>query len=98
MIVHEDTFDTELKLLLETIYLRFHYDFRHPAPAFLKRWLSQAMRRFGCQTLLGPHEPGVFRELLSFLTIMVSEMFRASVFYRALREKVILYLGTFCAR
>jgi chemotaxis protein methyltransferase CheR len=98
--VHEDTFDTELKLLLEAIYLKFHYDFRHYAPASLKRRLSQAMRRFGCRTLSGLqerilHEPGVFPELLSFLTIMVSEMFRDPAFYRALREKVAPFLQTY---
>ena len=58
------------------------------------------MRRFGCQTLSGLqerilHEPGVFPELLSFLTIMVSEMFRDPAFYRALREKVVPFLQTY---
>lgn len=98
--MHDDTFDTELKLILEAIYLRFHYDFRHYSPASLKRRLSQAMQRFGCRSLSGLqerilHEPGVFPELLSFLTIIVSEMFRDPAFYLALREKVVPFLQTY---
>ncbi|MGX2041811.1 CheR family methyltransferase [Methylocaldum sp. MU1018] len=98
--MHDDTFETELKLLLEAIYLRFHYDFRHYAPASLKRRFDLAMSRFGCRSLSGLqervlHDAGVFPELLSFLTIMVSEMFRDPAFYRALREKVAPFLQTY---
>jgi len=98
--LHDDTFETELKLLLEAIYLRFHYDFRHYAPASLRRRLSLAMSRFGCRSLSGLqeqilHDAGVFPELLSFLTIIVSEMFRDPDFYRALREKVVPLLQTY---
>lgn len=98
--MHDDTFETEIKLLLEAIYLRFHYDFRHYAPASMERRLSLAMRRFGCRSLSGLqervlHEAGVFPELLSFLTIVVSDMFRDPGFYRALREKVVPFLQTY---
>jgi chemotaxis protein methyltransferase CheR len=98
--VHDDTFDIELKLLLEAIYLRFHYDFRHYSAASLKRRLSLAMRRLGCESLSGLqerilHDAGTFPKLLSFLTIMVSEMFRDPAFYRALREKVVPFLQTY---
>jgi chemotaxis protein methyltransferase CheR len=98
--VHDDTFEIELRLLLEAIYFKYHYDFRQYAAASLKRRLSLAMGHLGCRTLSGLqerilHEPGVFRELLSFLTITVSEMFRDPSFYRALREKVVPFLQTY---
>ncbi|HYE36422.1 CheR family methyltransferase [Methylocaldum sp.] len=98
--MHDGSFEIELKLLLEAIYLRFHYDFRQYATASLKRRLSQAMDRFGCRSLSGLqervlHEAKVFPELLSFLTITVSEMFRDPSFYRALREKVVPFLQTY---
>lgn len=98
--MHDATFDIELKLLLEAIYLRYHYDFRQYAPASLKRRLAEIMRRFDCRSLSGPqerllHEADVFRELLSFLTITVSEMFRDPSYYRTLRERVVPFLQTY---
>lgn len=98
--MHDDTLEIELKLLLEAIYLRYHYDFRQYATASLKRRLGQAMSRFGCRSLSELqerilHEDEVFRELLSFLTVTVSEMFRDPSFYRALREKVVPFLQTY---
>lgn len=93
-------FDIELKVLLEAIVLRYHHDFRRYATASLKRRLSQALPRLGCQTLSGLQEkvlrePEVFRQLLSFLTIQVSEMFRDPAFFQALREQVVPILQTY---
>ncbi len=74
-------FDIELQLLIDAIYLKYHYDFRGYATASLKRRLRTAMTRFDCQTLSQLqdrvlHETGVFPTLLDFLTVQVSEMFR----------------------
>jgi chemotaxis protein methyltransferase CheR len=96
----DDTFEIELRLLLEAIYLRYHYDFRHYAAASLKRRLAQAMSRLGCRSLSELqerilHENGAFGELLPFLTVTVSEMFRDPSFFGALREKVVPFLGTY---
>ena len=93
-------FDIELPLLLEAIYARYQYDFRHYATASLKRRLSQAIQHFGVRSLSGLQErvlrePEVFHELLSYLTIQVSEMFRDPGFFRALREQVIPVLQTY---
>ncbi len=44
-------FDIELRLLIDAIYLKYHYDFRGYAMASLKRRLRAAMSHFGCQTL-----------------------------------------------
>ena len=93
-------FDIELQLLIEAIYLKYHYDFRAYAPASLKRRLKTAMGRFGCATLSQLqdkvlHEPMLFPVLLDFLTVPVSEMFRDPPYFRALREKVVPLLRTY---
>jgi chemotaxis protein methyltransferase CheR len=93
-------FDIELALLLEAVYLRYHYDFRGYAPASLKRRLAQAMQRAGCQSLSQLQdrllrEPTLFPMLLDFLTVQVSEMFRDPGYFRALREQVVPLLRTY---
>ena len=93
-------FDIELPLLLEAVYLKYHYDFRGYAAASLKRRLTQAMERFSCTTLSQLqdrllHEPALFPALLDFLTVQVSEMFRDPAYFRALREKVVPLLRTY---
>lgn len=93
-------FDIELPLLLEAVYLKYHYDFRGYAAASLKRRLTQAMERFDCDTLSQLqdrmlHEPALFPALLDFLTVQVSEMFRDPAYFRALREKVVPLLRTY---
>jgi chemotaxis protein methyltransferase CheR len=93
-------FDIELQLLVEAIYLRYHYDFRGYAAASLKRRLTAAMSRFGCRTLSQLqdrvlNEPDVFPQLLDFLTVQVSEMFRDPSYYLRLREQVVPVLRTY---
>ena len=46
-----NAFDIELPLLLEAVYLRYHYDFRGYAVASLKRRLEQALQQLGCASL-----------------------------------------------
>ncbi len=92
--------DIELALLLEAVYLRYHYDFRDYAAASLKRRLAQAMQRAGCRSLSQLqdrllHEPTLFPMLLDFLTVQVSDMFRDPAYFRALREHVVPLLRTY---
>lgn len=93
-------FDIELQLLIDAIYLKYHYDFRSYAGASLKRRLGVAMSRFGCRSLSQLqdkvlHEPGTFPALLDYLTVQVSEMFRDPAYFRALREAVVPVLRTY---
>jgi chemotaxis protein methyltransferase CheR len=95
-----DTDDIELALLLEGLYRRYHYDFRRYAPASLKRRLGEAVRRFDCGTLSGLQDrvlrdADLFRGLLSYLTVQVSDMFRDPPFWVALRRHVLPYLRTY---
>jgi chemotaxis protein methyltransferase CheR len=92
--------DIELQLLIDAIYLKYHYDFRRYALASLKRRLTAAMTRFGCETFSQLqdkvlHEPRAFPALLDFLTVPVSEMFRDPTYFRSLRELVIPVLRTY---
>lgn len=89
----------ELDLLLEAIHRHHHYDFRGYSRASLQRRVDRAMRRFGLDSLsqLQHHilrEPKIFNELMGFLTIQVSEMFRDPHYYKALREQVVPHLRT----
>jgi chemotaxis protein methyltransferase CheR len=93
-------FDIEFGLLIDAIYRMYHYDFREYAVASLRRRLKAAMTRFDCRTLSQLqdkvlHDPAVFRPLLDFLTVQVSEMFRDPGYFRALREQVIPLLRTY---
>src|SRR5262245_14304241 len=94
------TEDIEMKLLLEAIHEKYHYDFRGYSPSSIKRRLTLARDRFDCRSfsMLQDkvlHEPEVAPELLEMLTVQVSEMFRDPSYFRALREKVIPHLKTY---
>jgi chemotaxis protein methyltransferase CheR len=95
-----DNFDIELRLLIEAIYLKYHYDFREYALASLKRRLRSALARFHFETLSQLQDqvlrdPEAFSALLDYLTVPVSEMFRDPSYYKSLREKVMPLLRTY---
>jgi len=92
--------DIELHLLIDAIYLKYHYDFRRYATASIKRRLTTAMSRFKVGTFSELqskvlHDPAMFPALLDFLTVPVSEMFRDPSYYRSLREMVVPVLRTY---
>jgi chemotaxis protein methyltransferase CheR len=100
LVAPEKTADIELRLLIDAIYQRYHYDFRGYAAASLKRRLSIASAHFGCDTLSQLqhrvlHDPATFPQLLTYLTVPVSEMFRDPECFRALREQVMPVLRTY---
>ncbi|WP_298216968.1 protein-glutamate O-methyltransferase CheR [Acidocella sp.] len=92
--------DIEIRLLLEALYLRYHYDFRHYAPASLKRRLRLARDQLGFKTISALqegllHEPDMLPVLLGYLTVQVSEMFRDPSYFKAIRETVVPHLRTY---
>ena len=96
------TRDVELGLLLDAIYLTYHYDFRSYSEASVKRRVRAALVHFRCETISRLQErvlrePQLFAELLRFLTVQVSDMFRDPTYYLALREKVVPYLKTYAS-
>jgi len=93
-------FDLELKVLLEAVYQRYHYDFRDYAVSSLRRRMRQAMQRFECERLTDLqhrllHEPEVFAQAMQFFTVQVSEMFRDPGYFRVLREQAVPVLRTY---
>lgn len=96
-LAHEEL---ELDLLLEAIWRHYHYDFRGYSRGSLHRRLARAQQRHGCESLshlqhLLLRDPAVFADLMGFLTIQVSEMFRDPAYFRALRELVVPHLKTY---
>jgi chemotaxis protein methyltransferase CheR len=95
-----DTEDLELHLLLEAIYLKFQYDFRRYSRASLRRRLSSALPALKCATLSALqekllHEEGILSELMHFLTIQVSDLFRDAAFFLTLRRDIVPILHTY---
>jgi len=98
--VAADNTDIELRLLIDAIYLKYHYDFRGYATASLKRRLAAAQGRIGCETLSQLQDKilrdaETFAKLLSLLTVPVSEMFRDPSYFLSLRERVVPLLRTY---
>ncbi|WP_421997407.1 CheR family methyltransferase [Reyranella sp.] len=89
-----------MALLLEALHRRYHYDFRGYSANSVRRRLRHAQEKLGCPTLSSLqdrllHDPTVLPQLIGFLTIQVSEMFRDPGYYRALREHVVPHLRTY---
>jgi chemotaxis protein methyltransferase CheR len=95
-----DESDVELDRFLESVYQRFHYDFRHYSRSFLRRRVNQAASSLGSPSIAHlldrvVRDPGALAELLHQLTIQVSDFFRDPGYYRALRERVVPHLATY---
>src|SRR5690606_14177713 len=96
----ERSVDIELKLLIEAIYLKYSYDFRDYSGASLKRRVMLALKQLDCPNVSALqrkilYDAQAFMDLLQYLTIPVSEMFRDPGYYRALREQVVPVLRTY---
>jgi chemotaxis protein methyltransferase CheR len=92
--------DIELDLLLAAIFEKYQYDFRDYSEASLRRRLSHALTHFACATISQLQdrvlrEPSVFTELLRFLTVQVTDVFRDPSYFRAIRSTVVPYLRTY---
>jgi chemotaxis protein methyltransferase CheR len=92
--------DIEIRLLLEALHQRYHYDFRHYAQASIRRRLRQARQQLGFANFSAMqemllHDEAMLPRLLGYLTVQVSEMFRDPAYFRAIREKVVPRLRTY---
>lgn len=95
-----ESFDIELRLLVEALYLKYHCDFRDYALSSLKRRLTSAMTRFNCASLSQlqdrlMRDESLFPLLMDFMTVQVSDMFRDPPYFKALRDKVVPLLRTY---
>jgi chemotaxis protein methyltransferase CheR len=92
--------DIELRMLVEAVYLKYNYDFRDYTGASQKRRVLAALHAMGCGTVSElqarvMHDPAAFTQLLQFLTIPVTEMFRDPEYYQAVRQQVVPILKTY---
>ncbi len=92
--------DIEIRLLVQAVHLRYGHDFRDYAFASLKRRVLQAQDRMGADTISALqervlHDPAQFAQLLQYLTVPVSEMFRDPAYFLALRRHVVPVLRTY---
>ncbi|MDO9182926.1 MAG: CheR family methyltransferase, partial [Bacteriovorax sp.] len=96
----ELNFEIELTMLLETIYLRYKYDFRNYSRPSLRRRVARVLNEMDFSTISAIQEkilrdPELFLKILDYLTIPVTEMFRDPQYFRAFREIVIPVLRTY---
>jgi chemotaxis protein methyltransferase CheR len=92
--------DIEVRLLVEAVYLRYGQDFRDYALASLRRRVLQAQQRMGAASISALqervlHDPDAFAQLMQYLTVPVSEMFRDPAYFLALRRLVVPVLRTY---
>jgi chemotaxis protein methyltransferase CheR len=97
-----EIFDIELKLLMEGIFLRYQHDFRDYSIASMRRRIKQALDKFECASVSVLqhrvlHDPAVFAQMLQYLTVQVSEMFRDPLYFKRLREQVVPVLKTYAS-
>ena len=98
--IDPDSGAIELRLLMEAIYLKYSYDFRDYSGASQKRRVHHALHQMDCAGISELqarvlHDPDAFMQLLQYLTIPTSEMFRDPSYFLALREQVIPHLHTY---
>ena len=94
--------DIEIRLLVQAIYLRYGHDFRDYAQASLKRRVLQAQQRMGAASVSALqdrilHDADAFAQLLQYLTVPVSEMFRDPAYFLGLRRHVVPVLRTYAS-
>lgn len=98
--VDKELQELEVDLLLDAIFQRYGYDFRHYARASLKRRIAQYMQRAEVShitDLIAPmlHDKAFFDGFLKVMSVTVTDMFRDPAFFAALRSEVIPILKTY---
>jgi chemotaxis protein methyltransferase CheR len=95
--------DDALDGLLESIFERYHYDFRGYARASLRRRVRAALARFQLATVEAlaervARDPAAFGELLQWFTVQLSDLFRDPAYFKSFREQIVPLLRTYPSR
>lgn len=96
----DEVFNTEVEFLLQAILQQFHYDFTHYTRSSIRRRVAYALERFNIKSVSRLqerllHDRDFFPQLLNFLTVPTSEMFRDPTYFLSLREEVVPILKTY---
>lgn len=96
----DEVFNTEVEFLLQAILHQFHYDFTHYTRSSIRRRVAYSLERFNLpsvsrlqERLL--HDRDFFPQLLNYLTVPTTEMFRDPTYFQSLREEVVPLLKTY---
>ena len=97
--MNRDTEKIEIDLLLEAIFKKYGYDFRHYSRASIERRVRQFLPKSGCQSIPEMIErllrdEAFFTNMVRDFSITVTEMFRDPTVYASLRENVVPLLKT----
>lgn len=95
-----DVEQLELRFLTEAIFEVYGLDFRQYAPASLKRRVTSARRKLGCETIsqmqgLVLRDAVAFDLVLTQLTVRVTDMFRDPDHLLTFRREVVPLLRTY---
>lgn len=95
-----DSPESEIKSLLESIYLKYGYDFRQYSEAHIRRRIANRIALSGLKSIsqlqsLIINDKIFASVFLQDLSITVTEMFRDPGFYKSLRENIIPILKTY---
>jgi chemotaxis protein methyltransferase CheR len=92
--------DIEIRLLVEAIYQKYGYDFRNYSQAHVKRRILNRFNLSGMKHITDMIHESVYNhkfvdQLLTDLSITVTEMFRDPPFYKVLREEILPILQSY---
>ncbi len=92
--------DIEIRLLLEGLYQYYGFDFRHYAPASLKRRILKIVAAEELSDISSLqarllHDPDCLKRFLVGITVNVTSMFRDPSFFLAFRQQVVPLLRTY---
>lgn len=91
--------DDELNILLQDMLVTYGYDFTEYAKASMKRRIHRIMindkfASFNSLRYRIQNDPAYFQNVITEISVSVTEMFRDANFYRTVRQKIIPVLAT----
>ncbi len=98
--IEDEKVDRDIELFIEGVSRVYDYDFTNYAPASLRRRILRAVERYETVSINALREKVendkiFFSEILSDLTVTVTEMFRDSEYFKYLTQEVIPRLATY---
>jgi chemotaxis protein methyltransferase CheR len=92
--------EIELQLLLETIYLKYDYDFRCYSKPSLLRQVIRILEDSNLNSILDLQrkilkDPVFFEEIIPKFSVNFTEFFRDGAFYKVIKEKICPILRTY---